>query len=89
MRTAAFNARVRRSAEREVRLAVIATRALGGAVARNRAKRRVREAFRRALASSDAGLSIDLLITVRPEALTSDFGPLQADALALLREAGR
>ena len=86
---AAFNARVRRTAEPDVRLAVIATRALGGAVTRNRAKRRVREAFRRALASGDACPSIDLLITVRPEALTSDFGPMQADALAVLREAGR
>lgn len=89
MRAVAFNARVRPGAEPGVRLAVIATRALGGAVSRNRAKRRVREAFRRALASSRAGASIDLLITVRPEALTSDFGPLQAQALAVLREAVR
>jgi hypothetical protein len=48
----------------------------------------VREAFRRALASSDAGPSIDLLITVRREALQAGFKGMQSDATALLREAG-
>jgi ribonuclease P protein component len=89
LRKAAFNARIRRTTESGVRLAVIASRAVGTAVARNRAKRRVREAFRRALASSGAGPSIDLLITVRPESLQAGFDALQADASALLREAGR
>jgi ribonuclease P protein component len=88
LRKAAFNARSRRTAQLGTRLAVIASRAVGTAVARNRAKRRVREAFRRALASGGAGASIDLLITVRPEALTSGFEAMQEDAAALLREAG-
>jgi len=87
LRKAAFNARIRRTAERGTRLAVIASRAVGTSVARNRAKRRVREAFRLALASGGAGPSIDLLITVRPEALQGGFEAMRADAAALLREA--
>jgi ribonuclease P protein component len=89
LRKSAFNARIRRTTELDTRLAVIASRGVGTAVVRNRAKRRVREVFRRALASSAAGPSIDLLITVRPEALDAEFGAMQADAVALLREAGQ
>lgn len=87
LRKAAFNVRIRRTVEPDTRLAVIASRAVGTSVARNRAKRRVREAFRRALASSGAGPSIDLLITARPEALQGGFEAMQSDAAALLREA--
>ena len=89
LRKAAFNVRIRHTTEPESRFAVVASRGLGTAVVRNRAKRRVRAAFRRALASSGAGPSIDLLITARPEALSADFPAMQADALALLREAAR
>jgi ribonuclease P protein component len=88
LRRAAFSARIRRTSEPGSRIAVIASRAVGTAVARNRAKRRVREAFRRALASSEAGPSIDLLITVRPESLQGGFAAMQADAASVLREAG-
>jgi len=89
LRKGAFNARIRRTTEPHTRIAVIASRAVGTAVARNRAKRRVREAFRSAFASSDAGPSIDLLITVRPESLEAGFDTMRSDALAMLREAAR
>jgi ribonuclease P protein component len=89
LRKAAFNARIRRTAGSQTRVAFVASRAVGTAVARNRAKRRVREAFRRAFASSDTGPSIDLLITVRPESLRATFETMQSDALALLSEAAR
>ena len=89
LRRGAFNARIRRTTEPHTRIAVIASRAVGTAVARNRAKRRVREAFRSAFASSDAGPSIDLLITVRPESLEAGFDTMRSDALAMLREAAR
>jgi ribonuclease P protein component len=71
------------------RLAVVAPRAVGTAVVRNRARRRVREAFQRVFASSAAGRSIDLLITLRPEAARAEFPSIEAEALALLREAAR
>ena len=89
LRKGAFNARIRRTTEPHTRIAVIASRAVGTAVARNRAKRRVREAFRSAFASSDAGPSIDLLITVRTESLEAGFDTMRSDALAMLREAAR
>jgi ribonuclease P protein component len=89
LRATAWSARVRRTSAPGTRIAVIASRAVGSAVVRNRAKRRVREAFRRALASGGASPSIDVVITVRPESLESGFDAMQADALALLREAAR
>jgi ribonuclease P protein component len=89
LRREGFSARARRADGRDVRIAVSASRALGGAVIRSRAKRRVREAFRLAAASrvSDAGL--DLVITPRPEALKTAFARLRADAAAVLDEASR
>jgi ribonuclease P protein component len=87
LRKGAFNARLRRTTGSEVRLAVTASRQLGTAVVRNRARRRVREAFRRALASGGGGLSMDVLITVRPEAGAAEFRAIEADALSTLRQA--
>ena len=87
LRKGAFNARIRRTTGAQTRIAVIASRAVGTAVVRNRAKRRVREAFRRAFASSDAGPSIDLLITVRSESLDAPFDAMESDALAVLSQA--
>ena len=53
-----------------VRIAVAASRAVGGAVERNRARRRVREALRVALgARPAAGRGADVLVMVRPAAL--------------------
>ena len=53
-----------------VRLAVAASRSVGGAVERNRARRRVREAVRLALATRpDASCGIDLVVMVRKGAL--------------------
>jgi ribonuclease P protein component len=53
-----------------VRVAVAASRAVGGAVLRNRARRRVREAVRLALdARPDAPRGIDLVVMVRKGAL--------------------
>ena len=66
------------------RVAVVAPGALGTAVLRNRARRRVREAFRLAFASEGSGRSIDLLITVKAKAATAEFGALEADARAVL-----
>jgi ribonuclease P protein component len=89
LRREGFSARVRRSDGHDVRITVTASRALGGAVIRSRAKRRVREAFRLATASrrSDAGL--DLVVTSRPEALKAAFPRLRDDAASVLEEAAR
>ena len=65
------------------RLGVAATRKLGGAVVRNRAKRLSRELFRRH--KPDAGL--DVVVVPRREFLAADFPSLERDYVVLL--AGR
>ena len=53
-----------------VRVAVAASRAVGGAVQRNRARRRVREAVRTVLAARpDRACGLDLVVTVRKSVL--------------------
>ena len=57
------------------RLGVAATRKLGSAVVRNRAKRLARELFRRQ--KPPAGL--DVIVVPRPEMLDAPFSTLEAD----------
>jgi ribonuclease P protein component len=57
------------------RLGVAATRKLGGAVARNRAKRLAREIFRRHKAPNGC----DIVIVPRREMLDAPFASLEAD----------
>jgi len=54
-----------------VRVAVASSRAVGGAVERNRARRRIREALRVALDRRRAGPGADLLVIARPAALSA------------------
>lgn len=64
----------RRADDGPARAAVVAGRHLGGAVARNRAKRRLRAA----LAHTDAPTGLDVVVQARPRALEEDFDALQA-----------
>jgi len=63
------------------RLGVAATRRLGGAVERNRAKRLVREVFRR----NKTLPGFDVVVMPRPELLDADFSSLEADYRTALR----
>lgn len=67
------------------RLGVAATRKLGSAVERNRAKRRARELFRRR--KKIGGL--DIVIVPRREMLDAPFASLEAEYVALLARRGR
>jgi len=69
------------------RLAVSAPARLGGAVRRNRARRRARAAFGPLLPRL-RGPS-DVVVTVRADALDAPFPALVVSAEALLRELGR
>ena len=89
LRRRAFNVRVRPSGGLITRVAVTASRTVGTAVVRNRARRRVREAFRLAIASESQPTAIDVLVRVRPEAKDSDFREIESEALSVLREAAR
>lgn len=67
------------------RLGIAATRKLGGAVVRNRAKRLVREVFRRARVP--AGL--DIVVIPRAEMLDAEYRVIEAEFGYVLRRAGR
>lgn len=62
------------------RIGVAATRKLGGAVVRNRAKRLVRELFRRHKPST----ALDVIIVARREMLDAPFASLEAEYRAVL-----
>lgn len=65
-----------------VRLAVVASRKLGGAVDRNRARRRLREALRHT--ALPAG--VDLVVVAKSPALTAPFDELVRQAAALVAQ---
>ena len=89
MRKDSFSVRGARSDADTSRIAVIAPRSVGSAVVRNRARRRVREAFQKAFASAGAYEPIDVVVTVRPDAARADFRAIEADARASLADLGR
>jgi len=86
LRRAAFTARLRPTGLPETRLAVIAPGTVGRAVTRNRARRRVREAFRIALTYRRSAVTLDILVTARPEAVHTEFIALRDDAASVLNE---
>ena len=74
-----FSLRALSTDQRTVRVAVAASRAVGGAVERNRARRRVREAVRLALAARPtADVGTDLVLMVRPAALGAAAADLRS-----------
>jgi ribonuclease P protein component len=74
------------------RLGIVASRRVGGAVVRNRAKRRLREIFRRQSPGSGSQRSkpMDLVVIARRELVDAPFAAIEADfssTLARLRGA--
>ena len=59
------------------RVGFTVSKALGGAVQRNRIRRRLREAVR--LGNFSTGIAADVVINPKRSALTADFGDLQAE----------
>src|SRR5688572_23746628 len=74
-------------AEAPARLGLVASRKVGGAVARNRAKRLLREAFRLHKAEIERGL--DLVIIAHTELASRSFQEVERELVALLPELRR
>jgi len=66
------------------RLGIAATRKLGDAVVRNRAKRLVREVFRR---NKPAG-GLDIVVIPRREMIEADYAHVEAEFLSILGRRG-
>lgn len=69
------------------RLGVIASRRLGGAVLRNKAKRRIRDVFRRqspADAAARGWRTLDVVVIPRRELVTASMASVEADYLHAL-----
>ena len=79
---------------RVVKLGIIAalaagTLSVGGATARNRAKRRVRELFRTgppARPRADGGTPLDLVVVARPALVDASFAAVEEDFRVALRK---
>ena len=70
------------SEEPGLRLAVTASRRVGKAVQRNRARRRLRAAF--ALSQREKGANLDVVVNARAETLTAPWECLLGDARRVL-----
>jgi ribonuclease P protein component len=67
-----------------VRIAVAAPRSLGRAVARNRSRRRLREAFRAEIGCLAGARGSDIVVVARPDTATAAFADLRKAAAAAL-----
>jgi ribonuclease P protein component len=67
------------------RLGVIASRRVGGAVRRNRAKRRIRECFRLQPPQDAAARSLDVVVIARSDLAAAPFADVRADLLSAIR----
>lgn len=81
-----------RVADGSPRIGVSASRRVGGAVRRNRARRRLREAARMHLTGEDSplrarGITYDVVLIARPAALTLPFDELAREVTAAARRA--
>ena len=71
------------------RLGVTVTRKLGDACARNRAKRWVREIYRKNSEELLGDLSFDLVVNVKPVTREADFSVFSVDLVRTLKRAAR
>jgi ribonuclease P protein component len=67
------------------RLGVVTSKKIGGAVARSRARRLMRECFR--LHQRDLGRPVDLVLVARPSIAGKNLAEVEKDLMQVLRQA--
>jgi ribonuclease P protein component len=82
-----FTAFVLENADGQPRLGITATRKMGNSVERNRARRLVREVFRKNKRLVPAG--IDIIINVKRSLAGSGYQDLESDFMSFLERAGK
>ena len=82
-----FTAFVMPSERERPRLGITTTRKIGNAVERNRARRLLREAFRKNKWLVPAG--VDIVINVKRPLVEAAYGDLEGDFIAFLARAGQ
>ena len=75
-----------RTSEARTRIGLSTPRTLGGAVQRNRVRRRLRDLVREQLGAAEVGC--DLLLIARPEASTAGYAELREALRSLLERSG-
>lgn len=80
-----FSAFILRTEGEAQRLGLTATRKMGGAVVRNRCRRRLREVFRLRDRSLLAGVGFDLVLNLRSNVASADFQQLAAAFVQMLQ----
>ncbi len=82
-----FTAFVLQNSLERVRLGITATRKSGKAVNRNRARRLVREVFRKH--KSRIAANLDIVVNVKSQLCDADYWDVEADFLAFIEKAGK
>lgn len=77
---------LKRGDQKETRIGIVAGKKIGGAVARNRVKRVLREIILRYQDFLEEGY--DVVLVARKKAVTAEFQKLSADVINLLKGCG-